>query len=132
MNGFNDQIKHWIKGEELTLYITHMTPNVTFAWRGDVCEGVSESSANEKAGGYNNKLVVTRVRSGLNRIFRVMQKPERAPIRALRASSSGSYVVAFYSIIVAHASPLILSLHDESLTPQNLYIDLLEKFENVD
>ncbi|KAK9107072.1 hypothetical protein Syun_023083 [Stephania yunnanensis] len=47
--------------------------------------------ANEKAGGYNNKLVVTRVRSGLNRIFRVMQKPERAPIRALRASSSGRF-----------------------------------------
>ncbi|KAK9141734.1 hypothetical protein Syun_011134 [Stephania yunnanensis] len=49
----------------------------------------SYAQANEKAGGYNNKLVVTCVRSGLNRIFRVMQKPERAPIRALRASSSG-------------------------------------------
>ncbi|KAK9149619.1 hypothetical protein Scep_008376 [Stephania cephalantha] len=49
----------------------------------------SYTQANEKAGGYNNKLVVTCVRSGLNRIFRVMQKPERAPIRALRASSSG-------------------------------------------
>ncbi|KAK9102028.1 hypothetical protein Sjap_019282 [Stephania japonica] len=43
----------------------------------------SYTQANEKAGGYNNKLVVTCVRSGLNRTFRVMQKPERAPIRAL-------------------------------------------------
>lgn len=43
----------------------------------------------EKAGGYTNRLVVTCIRSGLNRPFRVLQKPERAPIRALRASSSG-------------------------------------------
>lgn len=45
----------------------------------------------EKTGGFINKLVVTCVRSGLNRTFRVMQKPERAPIRALRASSSGRF-----------------------------------------
>lgn len=45
--------------------------------------------ANEKSGGYINRLVVTCVRSGLNKMFRVLQKPERAPIRALRASSSG-------------------------------------------
>jgi hypothetical protein len=44
---------------------------------------------NEKNGGYNNRLVVTCLRSGLNRPFRVLQKPERAPIRALRTSSSG-------------------------------------------
>lgn len=43
----------------------------------------------EKTGGYVNRLVVTCLRSGLNRTFRVMQKPERAPIRALRSSSSG-------------------------------------------
>ncbi|KAK9087400.1 hypothetical protein Syun_029794 [Stephania yunnanensis] len=49
----------------------------------------SYTQANEKAGGYTHILVVTRVISGLNRIFRVMRKPERAPIRALRASSSG-------------------------------------------
>ncbi|KAK6941674.1 hypothetical protein RJ641_027051 [Dillenia turbinata] len=49
----------------------------------------SYTQVNEKAGSYINKLVVTCVRSGLNRAFRVLQKPERAPIRALRASSSG-------------------------------------------
>lgn len=47
------------------------------------------SQVNEKSGGYINKLVVTCLRSGLNKPFRNMQKPERAPIRALRASSSG-------------------------------------------
>ncbi|PIA57024.1 hypothetical protein AQUCO_00600031v1 [Aquilegia coerulea] len=56
----------------------------------------SYSQANEKAGGYINKLVVTCVRSGLNRKFRVLQKPERAPIRALRASSSGRYVLILF------------------------------------
>ncbi|KGN65649.2 hypothetical protein Csa_019596 [Cucumis sativus] len=49
----------------------------------------SYSQVNEKSGGYLNRLVVTCLRSGFNRTFRVMQKPERAPIRALRASSSG-------------------------------------------
>jgi len=47
------------------------------------------TQANEKSGGYINKLVVTCLRSGLNKMFRVMQKPERTPIRALRTSSSG-------------------------------------------
>ncbi|XP_027073005.2 uncharacterized protein [Coffea arabica] len=50
----------------------------------------------EKTGGFINKLVVTCVRSGLNRTFRVMQKPERAPIRALRASSSGRYLLILF------------------------------------
>ncbi|CDP10435.1 unnamed protein product [Coffea canephora] len=50
----------------------------------------------EKTGGFINKLVVTCVRSGLNRKFRVMQKPERAPIRALRASSSGRYLLILF------------------------------------
>ncbi|KAK9161002.1 hypothetical protein Syun_007343 [Stephania yunnanensis] len=59
----------------------------------------SYTLANEKVGGYNNKLVVTRVRSGLNRIFRVMQKPERAPIRALRASSSGRSLALPFTVI---------------------------------
>lgn len=45
----------------------------------------------EKTGGYINRLVVTCLRSGLNRTFRTLQKPERAPIRALRASSSGRF-----------------------------------------
>ena len=47
------------------------------------------TQANEKTGGYINKLVVTCLRSGSNKMFRVLQKPERAPIRALRTSSSG-------------------------------------------
>ncbi|KAF6145440.1 hypothetical protein GIB67_032563 [Kingdonia uniflora] len=51
---------------------------------------------NEKAGGYVNRLVVTCVRSGLNRSFRVLQKPERAPVRALRASSSGRYLLILF------------------------------------
>ncbi|RZC62025.1 hypothetical protein C5167_023760 [Papaver somniferum] len=50
----------------------------------------------EKAGGYTNRLVVTCLRSGLNRPFRVLQKPERAPIRALRASSSGRYLLILF------------------------------------
>ncbi|MCI11873.1 WD repeat-containing protein 11-like, partial [Trifolium medium] len=49
----------------------------------------TQAKANEKSGGYINKLVVTCLRSGLNKMFRVLQKPERAPIRALRTSSSG-------------------------------------------
>ncbi|KAG2402830.1 uncharacterized protein HKW66_Vig0250500 [Vigna angularis] len=49
----------------------------------------SFNKANEKSGGYINKVVVTCLRSGLNRMVRVMQKPERTPIRALRTSSSG-------------------------------------------
>ncbi|KAK7388665.1 hypothetical protein VNO78_23487 [Psophocarpus tetragonolobus] len=56
----------------------------------------SYSQANEKSGGYINKLVVTFLRSGLNKIFRVMQKPERAPIRALRTSSSGRYLLILF------------------------------------
>ncbi|RVW16714.1 hypothetical protein CK203_076386 [Vitis vinifera] len=52
----------------------------------------SYAQVNEKTGGYINRLVVTCVRSGLNRKFRVLQKPERAPIRALRTSSSGRLV----------------------------------------
>ncbi|KAF7152680.1 hypothetical protein RHSIM_Rhsim01G0066800 [Rhododendron simsii] len=56
----------------------------------------SYTQANEKTGGYINRLVVTCVRSGLNRPFRVLQKPERAPIRALRASSSGRYLLILF------------------------------------
>ncbi|WOK98641.1 WD repeat-containing protein 11 isoform X2 [Canna indica] len=51
---------------------------------------------NEKSGGYTNRLVVTCLRSGLNRAFRLLQKPERAPIRALRASSSGRYLLILF------------------------------------
>ncbi|XP_052199834.1 uncharacterized protein LOC127806520 isoform X2 [Diospyros lotus] len=56
----------------------------------------SYTQGNEKTGGYINRLVVTCVRSGLNRPFRVLQKPERAPIRALRASSSGRYLLILF------------------------------------
>lgn len=58
------------------------------------------TQVNEKAGGYINRLVVTCVRSGLNRTFRVLQKPERAPIRALRASSSGRLISNLKSCVV--------------------------------
>ncbi|VFQ67396.1 unnamed protein product [Cuscuta campestris] len=50
----------------------------------------------EKSSGYVNRLVVTCLRSGLNRSFRVLQKPERAPIRALRVSSSGRYLLILF------------------------------------
>ncbi|XAR66876.1 hypothetical protein NMG60_11013245 [Bertholletia excelsa] len=56
----------------------------------------SYTQGNEKTGGYVNRLVVTCVRSGLNRPFRVLQKPERAPIRALRTSSSGRYLLILF------------------------------------
>ncbi|CAK7345444.1 unnamed protein product [Dovyalis caffra] len=56
----------------------------------------SYSQVNEKTGGYINRLVVTCLRSGLNRPFRVLQKPERAPIRALRTSSSGRYLLILF------------------------------------
>ncbi|XP_078428005.1 transducin family protein / WD-40 repeat family protein isoform X2 [Wolffia australiana] len=57
----------------------------------------SSIKASEKGGsGFINRLVVTCVRTGLNRPFRVMQKPERAPIRALRASSSGRYLLIMF------------------------------------
>ncbi|KAL7168431.1 hypothetical protein ACSBR2_038799 [Camellia fascicularis] len=56
----------------------------------------SYTKGSEKTGGYINRLIVTCVRSGLNRPFRVLQKPERAPIRALRASSSGRYLLILF------------------------------------
>ncbi|ERN03720.1 WD repeat-containing protein 11 [Amborella trichopoda] len=56
----------------------------------------SYSQANDKGGGYTNRLVITCLRTGLNRTFRVLQKPERAPIRALRASSSGRYLLILF------------------------------------
>ncbi|XP_043724935.1 WD repeat-containing protein 11-like isoform X2 [Telopea speciosissima] len=56
----------------------------------------SYTQVNEKAGRYTNTLVVTCLRSGLNLTFRVQQKPERAPIRALKASSSGRYLLILF------------------------------------
>ncbi|GMI88606.1 hypothetical protein like AT3G33530 [Hibiscus trionum] len=56
----------------------------------------SYTEVSDKIGGYNNRLVVTCLRSGLNRTFRPLQKPERAPVRALRASSSGRYLLIIF------------------------------------
>eukprot|EP01018_Ginkgo_biloba_P039533 Gb_06602 [translate_table: standard] len=56
----------------------------------------SYTQVNEKGGGYINRLAVTCVRSGLSRFFRVLQKPERAPMRALRASPSGRYLLILF------------------------------------
>ncbi|KAI3724972.1 hypothetical protein L1987_64741 [Smallanthus sonchifolius] len=56
----------------------------------------SYNQGNEKTGGYTNRLVVTNLRTGLNRAFRVLQKPERTPIRALRTSSSGRYLLILF------------------------------------
>ncbi|XVF34628.1 hypothetical protein REPUB_Repub18cG0075300 [Reevesia pubescens] len=58
----------------------------------------SYTQVSEKTGGYINRLVVTCLRSGLNRTFRALQKPEHAPIRALRASSSGRTWVLYCMI----------------------------------
>ncbi|CAL9234326.1 unnamed protein product [Arabidopsis halleri] len=54
------------------------------------------SRVSKRTGGYINKLVVTCLRSGVSRGFRVLQRPERAPIRALRASSSGRYLLILF------------------------------------
>lgn len=62
------------------------------------------SQANEKSGGYINKLVVTSLKNGQNRPFRVLQKAERAPIRALRASSSGRLDQYLYFCSSLHPS----------------------------
>lgn len=67
------------------------------------CDGFS-TQGTEKGGGYVNRLVVTCVRTGLNRTFRVMQKPERAPIRALRASASGRFYSHIHSFYCSHFS----------------------------
>ncbi|KAH9305181.1 hypothetical protein KI387_009585, partial [Taxus chinensis] len=56
----------------------------------------SYTQVNEKAGGYINILAVTCMRSGISRLFRVLQKPERAPVRALRASPSGRYLLILF------------------------------------
>ncbi|GFQ04266.1 WD repeat-containing protein 11 [Phtheirospermum japonicum] len=56
----------------------------------------SYTQVTEKTGGYVNRLVVTCLRSGLNRTFRVLQKPERAPVRVLRTSSSGRYLLIMF------------------------------------
>ncbi|KAL3689312.1 hypothetical protein R1sor_015621 [Riccia sorocarpa] len=49
-----------------------------------------------KGGGYINRLVVTCVRSGQSKQFRELQKPERSPMRALRTSPSGRYLIIMF------------------------------------
>ncbi|KAL8129594.1 hypothetical protein V2J09_018749 [Rumex salicifolius] len=78
-------------------FSVHSSPVRGLRWLGNSrLVSFSYNQASEKVGGYVNKLVVTCVRSGLNRPFRVMQKPERAPVRALRASSSGRYLLILF------------------------------------
>nr|GEW54065.1 WD repeat-containing protein 11-like [Tanacetum cinerariifolium] len=60
----------------------------------------SYNEGNEKTGGgYTNRLVVTNLRTGLNRTFRVLQKPERTHIRALRTSSSGRSLALPFTVL---------------------------------
>ncbi|MCO5563311.1 hypothetical protein L7F22_016951 [Adiantum nelumboides] len=49
-----------------------------------------------KGGGFVNALAVTCVRSGQSKPFRTLQKPERAPVRALRTSPSGRYLLILF------------------------------------
>ncbi|XP_024388450.1 uncharacterized protein [Physcomitrium patens] len=49
-----------------------------------------------KGGGFVNRLVLTCVRSGHSKVFRVIQKPERSPMRALRTSPSGRYLLILF------------------------------------
>lgn len=78
-------------------FVVHNTVVRGLRWLGNSrLVSFSYAQGNDKSGGYINKLVVTCLRSGLNRTFRVLQKPERAPIRALRASSSGRYLLILF------------------------------------
>ena len=61
---------------------------------------------------------MTCLRSGLNRPFRVLQKPERAPIRALRTSSSGRFnfqtshfLIKRTSFALSHFIVLLMSVN---------------------
>lgn len=56
----------------------------------------SYSEVKGKGGGFVNNLAVTCVRSGQSKSFRVLQKPERTPMRALRASPSGRYLLILF------------------------------------
>ncbi|CAH8386239.1 unnamed protein product [Eruca vesicaria subsp. sativa] len=54
------------------------------------------SRVSTRTGGYINRLAVTCLRSGVSKGFRVLQKPERGPIRALKVSSSGRYLLILF------------------------------------
>ncbi|KAG2331850.1 hypothetical protein Bca52824_003030 [Brassica carinata] len=54
------------------------------------------SRVSTRTGGFINRLSVTCLRSGVSKDFRVLQKPERAPIRALKVSSSGRYLLILF------------------------------------
>ncbi|KAL2631416.1 hypothetical protein R1flu_016102 [Riccia fluitans] len=57
---------------------------------------VSFSYSEVKGKGFINRLVVTCVRSGQSKPFRELQKPERSPMRALRTSPSGRYLIIMF------------------------------------
>ncbi|XP_042427978.1 WD repeat-containing protein 11-like isoform X3 [Zingiber officinale] len=78
-------------------FSVHNNPIRGLRWLGNSrLVSFSYGQVNDKGGGFTNRLVVTCLRSGLNRPFRLLQKPERAPIRALRASSSGRYLLILF------------------------------------
>ncbi|XP_048608744.1 WD repeat-containing protein 11 isoform X2 [Brassica napus] len=54
------------------------------------------SRVSTRTGGFINRLAITCLRSGVSKGFRVLQKPERAPIRALKVSSSGRYLLILF------------------------------------
>lgn len=74
-----------------------------------------------------NKLIVTCVRSGQSKPFRVLQKPERAAMRALRTSPSGRYPILLYrcsllmSTLVLQFRPV---LHRSGLLSGNAFSSL--------
>ncbi|CAI5534773.1 unnamed protein product [Closterium sp. Naga37s-1] len=57
---------------------------------------VSFSFQEAKAGGYENRVVVTCIRSGESRPFRQLQQPDKSPMRGLRASPSGRYLLILF------------------------------------
>ncbi|CAI7843608.1 unnamed protein product [Closterium sp. NIES-54] len=57
---------------------------------------VSFSFSEAKAGGYENRVVVTCIRSGESRPFRQLQQPDKSPMRGLRASPSGRYLLILF------------------------------------
>lgn len=85
---------------------------------------------NEKSGGFVNRLVVTCLRSGHNRTFRVLQKPERAPIRALRVSSSGRLYTSIDMYFTSHKyrSGSFYKYKKSALLQEVLLIQIIDVF----
>ncbi|GJP41231.1 hypothetical protein CLOM_g900 [Closterium sp. NIES-68] len=57
---------------------------------------VSFSFTEAKGGGYENRVLVTCIRSGESRPFRQLQQPDKSPMRGLRASPSGRYLLILF------------------------------------